>query len=298
MNGKIIIAGGTGYIGTYWSNYFKSLGYNLIIITRGESFINNKVKFINWNDSWQKEINEETIIINLAGKSINCLFTDKNKKLLLNSRIDATKQINKAIITTNNPPKLFINASGISIYKSNLPTQQDEIHFEYGVGFLSELSKKWEEAFYSIETPKTRKVAVRLAPVLGKESHAIKPLKKVVILGLGGKQGSGKQYFSWIHEHDLACAIQFIIENNEIEGSLNLTSPNSVTNTEFMRAFRRQMKVKIGMPTSAFLLYLSKYFNKVEPELILDGLKIHPKRLLDYGFKFQFKTIKEALENC
>ncbi len=295
---KLIIAGGTGYLGNYLSVFFKSLGYKIVIITRGMSLDKDAISFINWNDNWQKEINEETIIINLAGKPINCLFTNKNKKLLLNSRIDATKQINTAIKTTNNPPKLFINASGISIYKSNLPTQQDEIHFEYGDGFLSELSKKWEEEFYSIKTVKTRKVVIRLAPVLGKESHAIKPLKKIVAFGLGGKQGSGKQYFSWIHELDLARAIKFIIDNNTVKGSLNLSSPNAITNAEFMGTFRRQMKVKIGIPTPAFLLYLSKYFNKVEPELILDSLKIYPKRLLDYGFKFQFKTIKEALENC
>jgi len=295
MKNKLIIAGGTGYLGRVLIDFFKN-DYDIIIISRQKSQIINGVKYKNWNDNWQNEINSDTIIINLVGKSINCLFTDRNKKELINSRIIATKAINKAIINAKTPPELFINASGISIYKSNIDRSQDEINFEYGNEFLSELSKQWENEFYNTKTPKTRKVAMRLAPVLGKESHAIKPLKKVVSLGLGGKQGNGNQYFSWIHEKDLARAINYVIKNENLEGSLNFVSPKAIRNAEFMQAFRKIMQIKLGMPTPSFLLHLSKYINKVEPKLILDSLNVYPKKLIDYGFVFEFNTIEKALK--
>lgn len=295
MKDKLIIAGGTGYLGNVLSNYFKD-DYKIVIISRQKSRIENNTKYINWNDNWQEEINSDTIIINLAGKSINCLFTPKNKKLLIISRVETTKAINNAILNAKTPPKLVVNASGVSIYKSNINKRQDELNFEKGNGFLSELSKTWEDEFYKIKTPKTRKVAIRLAPVLGKESNVIKPLKKVVALGLGGKQGNGSQYFSWIHQNDLAGAIEFIIKNDKVEGSVNLSSPSAISNSEFMQTFRKVMNVKIGLPTPAFLLHLSKYINKVEPELILDSLNVYPKKMLDYGFEFKFNTIEKALK--
>ena len=295
MKNKLIIAGGTGYLGQTVIDFFKN-DYDIVILTRKDTKSIKNINYINWNDDWQRLINSDTIIINLAGKSINCLFTNSNKKELINSRIIATKAINKVIINAKTPPKLFINASGISIYKSNIDKRQDEINFEYGNGFLSELSKQWENEFYNTKTPKTRKVAMRLAPVLGKESHAIKPLKKIISLGLGGKQGNGKQYFSWIHQIDFVRAINYVIKNENLDGSLNLTSPKAITNLEFMQTFRKTMQIKIGVPTPSFLLYLSKYINKVEPELILDSVNIYPKKLIDHGFIFEFNTIEKALK--
>ena len=296
MKNKLIIAGGTGYLGQTVIDFFKN-DYDIVILTRKDTKSIKNINYINWNDDWQRLINSDTIIINLAGKSINCLFTNSNKKELINSRIIATKAINKAIINAKTPPKLFINASGISIYKSNIDKRQDEINFEYGNGFLSELSKQWENEFYNTKTPKTRKVAIRLTPVLGKESHAIKPLKKIISLGLGGKQGNGKQYFSWIHQIDFVRAINYVIKNENLDGSLNLTSPKAITNLEFMQTFRKTMQIKIGMPTPSFLLYLSKYLNKVEPELILDSVNIYPKKLIDHGFIFEYNTIEKALKD-
>jgi len=296
MKNKLIIAGGTGYLGQTVIDFFKN-DYDIVIITRKDTKSIKNINYINWNDDWQRLIDSDTIIINLAGKSINCLFTNSNKKELINSRIIATKAINKAIINAKTPPKLFINASGISIYKSNIDKRQDEINFEYGNGFLSELSKQWENEFYKTKTPKTRKVAVRLAPVLGKESHAIKPLKKIISLGLGGKQGNGKQYFSWIHQIDFVRAINYVIKNENLDGSLNLTSPKAITNLEFMQTFRKTMQIKIGVPTPSFLLHLSKYLNKVEPELILDSVNIYPKKLIDHGFIFEYNTIEKALKD-
>lgn len=293
---KIIIAGGTGYIGNLLANFFLKKGFFIVVITRGKTNINGAVKLISWNDNWQAELESAEAVINLTGKSINCRFTAKNKAVILQSRLDATARINKAILACAIPPKVFINASGASIYKCSFDIAYNEYNTVFGSNFLAEVCKQWEAEFYNTDTPNTRKVAIRITPVLGKDSHAIKPLLKVVAFGLGGKQGSGKQYFSWIHEYDFANAIAFIIANNKINGCVNLTSPNAITNSDFMLAFRHAMRVKVGIPTPTFLLHLSKYITGIEPDLILDSLIIFPEKLIAAGFNFELDTIDKALQ--
>ncbi len=292
---KIIITGGTGYLGKLLSNHFLDKNHKVIILTRGVSKFENNITYLNWKDNWQKELETTEIIINLSGKSINCLFTDANKKTLISSRISTTNAMNQAILQCENPPSLFINASGISIYKNTYKTDYSEYNEEFGNDFLSLLSQKWEKEFYRTETPKTRKVAIRTSPVLGKNSNAIKTLIPIVKLGLGGKQGNGKQLFPWIHEQDYINAIGHIISNNKFIGSINLVSPKPITNAEFMQSFRKILNIKIGLPTFAFSLYLAKYITKVEPEIILTSLYAQPKKLYKYGYKFVHTTIDSAL---
>ncbi len=293
---KIIIAGGTGYLGKLLTNHFIKNNYNVVIITRGKSKNENKINYINWNDNWQKELETAETIINLTGKSINCLFTKKNKKLLISSRLEATKKINQAILNCKNAPELFINASGISIYKSSYKSDYSESNEVFGSDFLSILSQKWEEEFYKTKTIKTRKVAIRISPVLGKNSKTIKTLLPVVKLGLGGKQGNGKQLFPWIHEHDFVQSIDYIIKNKMLKNALNLTAPNAISNTKFMQEFRKSLHIKIGLPTLAFSLHLGKYFTKVEPEIILTSLYARPEKLINSGFIFKFDSMNKAFE--
>ncbi len=290
----LIIAGGSGYLGKILINYFKT-AYKIIIITRAKSNVSNKIQYINWNDNWQKHLNTESILLNFSGKAINCLFTKKNKELLINSRVNTTIKLNKAIAESENPPKLFINASGISIYKETYKTNYDEYNFEYQNDFLGNLSQKWEQAFYQTKTPKTRKVAIRISPVLGKESNAIKSLLPIIKLGLGGKQGNGKQLFPFIHQTDFVRAIEHIIKTKSLTDSINLIAPTPTNNKNFMHIFREQLDVKIGIPTPAFLLHISKYITKVEPELILTSSFANPKKLTDSNFTFEYFDITSAL---
>lgn len=292
---KIIIAGGTGYLGKLLSNHFSEKNYKVIILTRGTSKFENNITYLNWKDNWQKELETTETVINLSGKSINCLFTKKNRELLISSRISTTNLLNQAILKCKNAPKLFINASGISIYKSTYKIDYNEYNEEFGTDFLSILSQKWEETFYKIKTPKTRKIAIRTSPVLGKNSNAIKTLIPIVKLGLGGKQGNGKQLFPWIHEQDYINAIDFIMNQKEIIGSVNLISPKPITNAQFMLSFRKVLNIKIGLPTFAFSLYLAKYITKVEPEIILTSLYAQPKKLEKFGYKFIYSKIDSAL---
>lgn len=299
MQNKIIIAGGTGFIGQKLTSFFKRSKFDVVILTRKKTETKNGIQYIHWNakdlDSWQNELENATALINLTGKSINCLFTKKNKEIILTSRINATKVLNEAINLCKNPPKIFINASGISIYKSVYHTNFTENNFDYGNDFLANVTKQWEDAFYSILTPKTRKVAIRIAPVLDKDSQAIKTLIPVIKLGLGGKQGNGKQLFPFIHSHDFVQAINFVIKNESIRESVNLIAPTACTNAQFMQTFRKKLNIKIGLPTPAFALHLGKYFSKVEPEVILTSLYAQPNKLLKNGFKFKHNTIDSAL---
>lgn len=293
---NLILAGGTGYLGKLLVSHFKE-SYNIIILTRNTSKLDKSIQYINWEENWKEYINKNTIIVNLAGKSINCLFTKKNKQALLSSRIETTKRINTAIQNAKEAPKLYINASGISIYKSSYRTDYDDYSTEYGNDFLSQLTQKWEAEFYKTKTPNTRKVAIRLAPILGKKSKAIQSLLPIVSLGLGGKQGNGKQLFAFIQESDFVRAIQFIIEHKNCKESINIIAPVPTTNKQFMATFREILSVKIGIPTPSFLLYLSKYISKVEPEIILTGLYAKPTKLQECGFTFKFPTIQKTLQD-
>ncbi len=294
---NMIIAGGSGYLGNLLVKKFQST-YDIFILTRGNTKMIDGIHYINWQvDKWKNVINQHTTIINLSGKSINCLFTKSNNDKLISSRLNTTKLINKVINEHENPPKLFINASGISIYQSTLNPIYDEYNFKFGSDFLSQLSQKWEQTFFETATPKTRKVALRLAPVLGIKSNAIQSLIPVVKLGFGGKQGNGNQLFPFIHEQDFVNAVSFIINNSNINGSVNIIAPRATTNKKFMKVFRDMLSVKIGIPTPSLLLHLSKYFTKVEPEIILTSLYAKPTKLLENGFQFSFPTIDKTLQN-
>jgi uncharacterized protein (TIGR01777 family) len=235
------------------------------------------------------------LLLILQANQLTVFLQKKNKHSLIQSRLKTTKAINIAINNAKNPPELFINASGISIYKNTYHTNYDEIDYEYGTDFLSILSQKWEKEFYQTETSNTRKVAIRLAPVLGKNSEAIKQLIPIVKLGLGGKQGNGKQIFPFIHQTDFVLSIKHIIENSTVTNSVNLVSPTPTTNAEFMEVFRQLLNVKIGIPTPSFILNLSKYFTKIEPKIILTSLYAKPNKLLNSGYQFTFKDISSAL---
>ncbi len=292
---NLILVGGTGYLGNLLQNHFKKK-YPIIILSRRKKTHNDGIIQLSWKDNWQKYINNETIIINLTGKSINCLFTKKNKTELINSRIEATNRINKAIINATNPPKLFIQASGISFYAETFESKFDEYHFKKGTDFLSILTQKWENSFYAIHTPKTRKIAIRLAPVLGKNSNAIKSLIPIVKLGLGGKQGNGKQLFPFIHENDFILAIEHLIKNKTLSNSVNIIAPTLTTNKSFMQCFREQFHLKFGLPTPAIILQISKFITKVEPEIILTSLFAKPTKLVETNFTFKHPNISSTLE--
>ena len=297
---KLIIAAGTGFLGQVLVNHFQNKLEEIVILTRGKSQIINGTKYVNWNartfSGWENELENATVLINLAGKSVDCRYTKENKKEILLSRIESTKILNKAVLNCKNPPKHWLNSSTATIYRFSLDKQMDEVDGEIGNDFSINVALSWEKAFFKTETPNTLKTALRTSIVLGKNGGAFIPLKNLAKTGFGGKQGSGNQFVSWIHEDDFANAAAFIIEK-EISGIINVVSPEPVQNTVFMQKLRKSVGFPFGIPLNKFFLEIGAFFIRTEPEIILKSRNVVPKRLLENGFQFKFGDIDTAFRN-
>ncbi|MDQ1167601.1 TIGR01777 family oxidoreductase [Flavobacterium sp. SORGH_AS_0622] len=297
---KLIIAAGTGFLGQVLVNHFKNKFEEIVILTRGKSQITNGIKYVNWNaktfSGWEKELENAAVLINLAGKSVDCRYTIENKKEILLSRIESTKILNKAVLNCQNPPKHWLNSSTSTIYRFSLDKQMDEVDGEIGNDFSINVALSWEKAFFKTETPKTVKTALRTSIVLGKEGGAFIPLKTLAKIGFGGKQGRGNQFISWIHEEDFANAVDFILQK-KIDGIINIVSPKPIRNTDFMQKLRKAVGFPFGIPMSNFFLEIGSFLIRTETELVLKSRNVIPKRLLENGFQFKFGDIDEAFEN-
>ncbi len=297
---KLIIAAGTGFLGNVLIQHFNNKFEKIVILTRGKSEIKNQIKYINWDaksfSGWEKELENANALINLAGKSVDCRYTETNKAEILASRINSTKILNEAILQCKNPPKHFINSSTATIYRHSEDKEMDEYTGEIGNDFSMNVAKSWEKTFYEVETLKTIKTAIRTSIVLGKNGGAFIPLKKLTQFGLGGKNGNGKQFISWIHEKDFARAIEFIIEK-KLSGSINVVSPKPIRNEEFMKKLQKAIGIPFGLPISKPILELGARIIKTETELVLKSRNVVPKRLTENGFDFEFGDLDKTFEN-
>jgi uncharacterized protein (TIGR01777 family) len=297
---KLIIAAGTGFLGEVLTNHFKDKFEEIVILTRGESKKNGNIKYVNWDaktfSGWEAALENATVLINLAGKSVDCRYTEKNKKEILLSRIQSTKILNKAVLNCKNPPKHWLNSSTSTIYRFSLDKQMDEADGEIGNDFSINVALSWEKSFFKTETPNTFKTALRTSIVLGKNGGAFVPLKTLAKLGFGGKQGKGNQFISWIHEEDFANAIDFIIQK-EITGVINIVSPEPIANKSFMSLLRKAVGISFGIPINEPMLKFGSFFIRTEAELVLKSRNVIPKRLLENGFQFKFDTLEKALKN-
>lgn len=297
---KLIIAAGTGFLGNVLTEHFKNNFGEIVILTRGKSATNNQINYVNWDaksfSGWEKELENADVLINLAGKSVDCRYNEKNKAEILASRIESTKILNEAILKCKNPPKHFINSSTATIYRHSEDKEMDEYSGEIGNDFSMNVAKEWEKTFYKVETPKTLKTAIRTSIVLGKNGGAFVPLKKLTQLGLGGKNGSGKQFISWIHEKDFARAVELIIEK-ELSGSINVVSPKPIRNEVFMKKLQKAIGIPFGLPISKSMLELGAKIIKTETELVLKSRNVIPKRLTENGFEFEFAELDKTFKN-
>jgi len=297
---KIIIAAGTGFLGKILVDHFKNKFEEIVILTRGKSKTIDGIKYVNWNaktfTGWEKELENATVLINLAGKSVDCRYTAKNKKEILLSRIESTKILNKAVLNCKNPPRHWLNSSTATIYRFSLDKEMDESNGEIGNDFSINVALSWEKAFFKTETPNTIKTALRTSIVLGKKGGAFIPLKTLAKIGFGGKQGKGNQFVSWIHEEDFARAVDFILEK-ELIGKINIVSPKPVPNVDFMKKLRKAVGFPFGIPSSKTLLEIGSFFIRTETELVLKSRNVIPKRLLENGFEFKFGNFDEAFQN-
>jgi len=289
---KVIIAGSTGFVGKYLIKRFKSYGYNVVTISR------NYADII-WEDfnGIKNALEDADLLINLAGKSVNCRYNETNKAEIFSSRTETTETLGKAILQCQNPPRLWINASTATIYRHAIDRPMTEKNGEIGTGFSVEVAQKWEKSFFDFQLQNTRQVALRMAIVLGADGGVMTPFENLVKFGLGGKQGNGKQMFSWIHIEDLFQIIQFVETECEIKGVINCSAPEPVTNEDFMRTFREVKNIPIGLSSLTWMLKIGALIIGTETELLLKSRWVLPKKLIDKGFKFEFPTIESALQD-
>lgn len=302
---KIVLAGGQGYLGTVLCRYFQARATEIIVLGRKKVASNGKLRYVVWDGktpgAWVDELEQTDLVINLCGKNVNCRYTDLNKEEILNSRLEPTQTLGRAIQLLKEPPACWINISSATIYRHAEDYAQTDSAGAYGYGFSVDVCKAWEQCFFSLPTPHTRKLALRLGIVLGRSDGAFPRLLNLARLGLGGKQGAGSQYISWIHEQDAARAIEWLFDHPALEGTVNCTAPNPVPQKSFMQALRKAVGQPIALSTPVWLLELGAYIIGTETELLLKSRWVVPEKLLASGFKFQYAThpiaIHELLAN-
>jgi uncharacterized protein (TIGR01777 family) len=298
---KVVIAGGSGFLGRLLAGFLIERGWDVVTLVRGEGrgVVGRAVR---WDGrtvgAWRSELEGAAAAINLAGRSINTRYTAANRKEILASRIESTTAFGNAIAAAAAPPAVWINASGTSIY-ANLGAGACDEATVVPVGdgnFLREVAREWEWAQAAVVTPHTRQVAARIAPVLGHARDSMFPtLRRLVRMRLGGTVGPGDQWVSWIHQHDLARAMGWIIERGELSGPVNLCAPEPVTNREFMATFRRVMKIRIGLPAPVIAVRIGTWVTRQEPALVLDSVRAVPEKLAGSGFRFEFGELGAGL---
>jgi uncharacterized protein (TIGR01777 family) len=257
---------------------------------------------VSWNgvdpDDWTRELEDTDVVINLAGRSVNGRYNARNRSEILESRIQSTEVLGKTISKLDRPPRLWINASTATIYRHSLDREMDEATGELGSQekdasdswhFSVEVATRWEKSLFAAGTPHTRKIALRSAIVMSAErGGTFGLLLRLVRFGLGGTSGSGKQFVSWIHEDDFVCALDYLIAHEELEGPINLASPNPLPNEEFMRTLREAWGAIGGLPASKWMLEIGAFLLRSETELILKSRRVVPGLLRMSGFEFRF----------
>jgi len=246
--------------------------------------------------AWAGELDGAVAVVNMAGRSVDCRYTERNKAEIYDSRLRSTRVIGEAIARCANPPKVWLNSSSATIYRHALDREMDEATGEIGTGFSVDVCRRWEQTLADAATPHTRKAALRSAIVFGKGSEALRALRRIVKLGLGGTLGSGAQFVSWIHAADFARAVHWLIEHEDLEGAFNLAAPNPVTNREFMSTLREVYAQSIGLPATKWMLEVGAFFLRTETELVLKSRRVVPTRLLESGFRFEHGEFHAAMK--
>ena len=297
---KVIISAANGFLGKNLVTHLKAK-YELVALVRNPKKCKLGVRTHKWDgehiDEWAQELDGAFAVINLAGRSVDCRYNEKNKEQILQSRLKATSAIGEAIKGCQQKPEVWMNAASATIYRHSLEDPMTEKEGEIGQGFSVSVCKKWEACFNSYEEDGVRKLILRTAIVMGNNGGALMPLKNLAKLGFGGKQGSGEQMMSWIHVDDFNRAVEFLLENKEQEGVFNVASPAPVKNKVFMRELRDSVGRRFGLPISKRLLEIGAVLIRTETELILKSRYVIPERLLHAGFEFHYPLSEDALQD-
>jgi uncharacterized protein (TIGR01777 family) len=314
---RIVLPGGSGQVGQMLARHFQERGHHVTVLTRGP--YTAPWQTVHWDaahrGTWIETLEGADVCINLAGRSVNCRYTAANRQAIYDSRIQSTKLLNQVFSELADPPPLWLNASAATIYRRvrderGIDLRLDETYAvvdgsEPGAegwserrGFSSRVARDWETAFFQTETPRTRKIALRSAVTFSPTpGNVFAVLSNLVRLSLGGKQGNGRQFVTWIHEADYARAVEFLIDHEELDGPFNLAAPNPLPNRAFMAALRDAWDMPNGFPAPSLAIHLGALLMRTEAELVLQSCRAVPGRLLDAGFEFEFPDWPEAAED-
>jgi uncharacterized protein len=297
---RIVLPGGSGQVGTILARHFQAQGHSVVVLARSTSPAPWRI--VRWDGTtanhWTEELENADLVLNLAGRNVNCRYSDANRREIKESRTRTTRLLGEAISQLPHPPRIWLNASTATIYRHALDRPMDEATGEIGGNepdtpstwkFSIDVATSWEKEFFAANTPATRKIALRSAMVMSPDRDGIfDTLLRLVRFGLGGASGSGKQFVSWIHDQDFLRSIQYLMDHDDLDGAINIASPNPLPNAEFMADLRKAWGTRIGLPASAWMLELGAVFLQTETELILKSRRVIPGRLLARGFQFDF----------
>lgn len=303
---KIVIPGGTGQVGTVLARAFVADGHDVAVLSRGTATAPWRTVY--WDaetvGDWAAEFDGADVVINLAGRSVNCRYGVKNRRLIRDSRINSTRAVGQAIARATRPQRVWLQASTATIYAHRFDADNDEATGILGGAevdapdtwrFSIEVAKAWEQAAMEAFVPETRRVLLRSAMTMSPDTGGVfDVLLGLVRKGLGGSSGDGRQYVSWIHDVDFCRAVNWIIDHEDLNGPINLTSPNPLHNTDFMNALRAAWGINFGLPAPTWMIEIGTFFMRTESELVLKSRRVVPGRLLESGFKFKFPTWAQA----
>jgi uncharacterized protein len=291
---KIVIAGGKGYLGKVLEKYFTE--EEIVILTRKPE----KNNHIYWDGKslgkWQKALDKADVLINLAGKSVDCRYSPNNKQQILDSRLQSTRILGEALQHCNKPPSVWINASSATIYQHSINQPMDEKTGKIGDDFSMNVCKAWENEFFKNSLTNVRQIAIRTAIVIGEKSAAFGKLKWLSLLGMGGKSGTGRQMISWLHEEDFARALAFIITQPSITGVVNVSAPYPIENYAFMKNLRIALGMPLGIPQPKWLIKIGAWLLGTESELVLKSRFVVPDKLMKAGFIFKYRRVSAAFK--
>lgn len=302
---RIVIAGGSGFLGISLATYFVANGAAVSLISRSALKRPGEWKHYLWDgrslSDWSKEIDGADAVINLAGRSVNCIKTPDRQDEILRSRVESTRVLGAAMKLANRPPPVWVQMSTAHIYGDPPTAFCDEFSAE-GIGFAPTIGRAWESAFAESILPHQRGVTMRTSFVLGKDrgagGGALQMLKFLVQLGLGGKVGHGVQGMSWIHETDLCRLFAKAVKDESMSGVYIASAPNPVSQSDFMRTLRKEMGMPIGLPAFEWMVRIgAPLLFRTDPELVLYGRYVRSRRLSELGFEFMYPKLEAALHD-
>ncbi|MFC7335902.1 TIGR01777 family oxidoreductase [Haloferula chungangensis] len=297
----VIIFGANGFIGRYLCRYFARQGREVVAVGRRRDGWSGDGMFLEWDGKtigpWALALEGAGLVINLAGRSVNCRYNEANRHEIMESRVAATRVIGEAIASCKVPPVVWMNAGTATLYRHAEDQPQDEWTGEPGEGFSVGVAQRWEQEFFAAKVAgRTRKLALRIGMVMANEPETVfDVLNGLVQRGLGGRMGSGRQRVSWIHMDDLLEIISRLEADGFADGVYNLTAPHAPTNAELMQRFREMLGMPLGLPSAKWMLELGALVMGTETELVLKSRWVKPGRLMAEGFRWRWPEMGSAL---